>query len=266
MEEHKYVTAQKELQKVLTKFPNRNDINADMLIAAAYNHDDSTVRAIYAKIENASFEDQELVAKMGEALDYFIVGDIDSTNSYMLLNALKDSASGLEHIIPKVDTISDIQNRVGCYLFLANWFFELNQYDRCQAMVDTILKVKPNNYIAITLSAAANRNSGKMAEAVTQLNQLLNINREDVTIISQLSRTELKRSNDKQAETLAKRAMAIDPNNVYALESMSMVEYYAGKKEKSLQTFAKIKSIEDGGDSTISTRLNKIISGQEKYR
>lgn len=108
---------------------------------------------------------------------------------------------------------------------------------------------------------------GKFDEATAVCNQLLEKNKEDVTVIAQKARIELKRKDDKQAAIYADEAVSIDPNSLYALEAKAMVAYYTNHKEESMQILTTIKQKEmESGDNTISNRLLPILNGTEHYR
>jgi tetratricopeptide (TPR) repeat protein len=267
IEEHRYITAQKELQMVLSKLPNRTDLNIEMLIAACYNKDIPTVQRLYAKLENEKIADQKLMDEAQGAMEYLMIGNLDSATSMIITSAfLKDSVNFVASILPQIDTISEPLFKSNAYLALASICYDKKDYGKCTEVLNAVYAISPDNVAAMSLSAAICRNQGKFEEAIKLLQKVLVVNREDAGTISQLSRTELKRSNDKVAAELAQKAIDIAPENPYSLEALSMVQYYTGQKDKSFQTFAKIREIENGADSTISSRLYKIISGQEKYR
>lgn len=271
IEAHKYRTAQAALKKVLVRFPDNQEAQANMLIAACYNQDVATVQEIYKKLENQQFEDQELLDRMGLALNFCGegVGIVDSITSNQVIAAHNSgSLKDIKLLETMADTIQDPVYKRNTQFYIASFYYDLNDYVKSNQFLDSIFESAPDNYPGLSLKAAIARKNKQYDSAVSILKGMLERNREDVSVMGQLSRTELAASRNKEAAKWAKAAMDLDADNYYALEAQSMVDYFAGRKDKCLQRYDEIKAKEakDGGDSTISTRLYKIISGQEKYQ
>ena len=115
--------------------------------------------------------------------------------------------------------------------------------------------------------SALKRNTGKYEEAVNYCDKILAVNKESVYAISQKARIELKRKRDDKAAGYAAMAMKIDPQNDASLEALAMVDYFAGRKAKSLESLSIINANATiSGDSTITKRLTPIINGTSNYR
>jgi tetratricopeptide (TPR) repeat protein len=61
--EKRYLTAQKEFEKVVTKLPGNPEARAHLLIGAFYNSDFATFAKCAQLLEGKTFEDQELFQK-----------------------------------------------------------------------------------------------------------------------------------------------------------------------------------------------------------
>jgi tetratricopeptide (TPR) repeat protein len=266
MDEHKYVTARRELELVLAKFPDRLELNADMMIASAYNHDLQRMGKAYDKISDSEFKDQELLEKVQTAMDYvMMMTDMDTLLTPRIESIGKASVPELDRFVAELDT-TDYRNKDIVYAIIANGFYELDMYSRCEALLNKILERQPDFYSASVLMMAVKRSTGRYDEAINIGKSLLNRNQEDVVALSQLAKIELKRSNDSKAAEWAAKAMKIERTTA-SMEAQAMVDFYSGDKSESQHLLADIQKQEIAeGDSTISVRLKKLFSGKQKFR
>ncbi len=266
MEQHKYVTAKKELEFVLAKFPDRLEANADMLIACAYNHNLERMGKAYDKISQSEFKDQDLLEKVQAAMDYVVMlADVDTALNPHLERIDKDSTAELDRFIAELDS-TDYHNKEFAYMVIANRFYDLDNYGRCEELLRKILDRHPDFYSASVLLMAVKRSTGKFDDAANIGKALLDRNQEDVVAMSQMAKVELKRKNDGKAAEWAAKAIKIERNTA-SMEAQAMVDFYSGHKSESQHLLADIQKKEiTEGDSIISVRLKNLFSGKEKFR
>ncbi len=265
IESHNYVTAQREIEKVLRKLPSFKLAKAYMLIACCYNKELEKAGGIYAELEHQTLDD-DVVGRINTAVAF--LSDMvpqDTTFSDRLMAAKKDSVPGLRKLFHELDTAYANDKNVLQYL-VADAVYDMKDYVACKAMLDTILSREPDYYLALSLLAPVHRNLGKYDEAIADCNKLLEINHEDVGTISQMSRIELKRKHDKEAASYAERAYAIDSKDISAMEAMAMVAWFAGKKQECEQMLARIKNEEADSELIVYNRVLRVVNGTESYR
>lgn len=267
MEAHKYVTAAKELEQVLAKFPDRVDANTMMFIASVYNHDMEHMQVAYDKIRGKELSDNKLLHEADEAMTYAAqLYDLDTAFLSRFNLLADDSMAGMQRLIAEVDTNAVMENKPAAYLLIANQLFDYKAYGLCDTLIRKVMAEQENNFAAKSLQAALWRNQGQSVKAMALLGQMLQQNREDVYVLAQMSRTELKQFHDKNAMDFARQAMAIDPHNSVSMEAWAMAEFYAGKKDQSLKLLTEIRQQEVPGDSIVSVRLRDVITGKESFR
>lgn len=255
-----FITAQRELSLVLNKFPKDFNANAYMMVASAYNFDFEAYQIAFDKIADIKTEDENLLRKVNAASEYIAQSFPKDTLMYKRTVAV---AKDKEKLLAMVDSTDEIVLKT----HIANFLFETKDYDRVDDIVNKVLAVDPNFYQALSLKTAVKRNTAKYDEALALCDRLLAFNAEDIYVLSQKARIELKRKHDREAAVFASKALSLDPDNDSAIEATAMVDYFAGRKKESLASLAKIKAHEThSGDSTISKRLSPIILGSEIYR
>jgi len=264
MADHRYLTAEHELKKVAALFPARTDINGKLLIATAYNYDVTQYAQLVAKLEGQTIEDGELLEQMNTASQLIMQHFPQDTSLYARIEKVKNDPDSLEYIYFSLAGKDDAA--VAGYI-AADHMYEMKLYRRSDSLLALVLQQNPSLYAAQGLRIATKRSLGDYETSLALCDELLKINKENLPIISAKARTELKRKNDRQARKYAYEAMAIDAHNISSLEAMAMCEFFAGKKDESNELLAEIRrSEQESGDTSISERLSKILSGQEIYR
>lgn len=263
IENKAYLTAQKELIAVLSKFPDDLAANADFFIAAAYNLNSQAAGLAYEKIAEKKVDDEELLARLNAAISYLSENIAqDTINAKRIDSAAKDR----EKLIQLAEQFKKTTEPI-LLTKVVDYLYELEDYKSSQSILQNILKSHPDFYTALMLSAATERQLGNYNEALKYCDRMLAINREDIYAIAQKSRIELKRRGDKQAAVYAAQALALDANNDSALEATAMVNYFNGNKQLALANLTKINAHAAlSGDSSISKRLTAIINGTTTYR
>ena len=77
-QDHRYMTAQKEFEKVVQKVPGYMEGNAHLMIAAFYNNDFDTFRKMGEKLGGHEMEDKPLADRINELMtkaEVFILSD-----------------------------------------------------------------------------------------------------------------------------------------------------------------------------------------------
>jgi tetratricopeptide (TPR) repeat protein len=263
IESKNYVTAQNELSKVVSEFPNDFTSNGNLLIAASYNLDFPTASAAYEKIASIKIEDEAFIQSITTAMNYMTENITQDTVISKRIDSAKNNSTALlklyatlkQNAEPAVNTL------------IADYLYDLEEFNASENILKTILQTKPDYYGALTLLSAIKRSTGKYDEAIALCNQVLKTNAQNIYVISCKARIELKRKHDKQAAVYAQEAIKINPTDDSALEALAMVNYFSGNKKQSMANLATINShLPFNRDSTISKRLTAILNGSKIYR
>jgi len=266
MNTNHYLTAERELGIVLQYFPNHLQSNGRMIVACVYNGHFSSLEKPYEKLVNKNLNDQDLVWQINNAtknLELYIIQDSTLNNK---IETIKYEPEKLKNLFKNLDSV-DCPDILAAGTEIADKLYDLNDFKGSEMILDKLLIRKKDYRGAISLMSSVKRKLGKYDEAITLCDQLLQMNCEDVAAISHKVRIELKRKNDAQATKYADEAMKIDSKNIFAMEAMAMIDYYADRKAESTKLLSSIKHEEAiTGDSIISNRLALVLSGKELFR
>ncbi|MEE1947022.1 hypothetical protein VRU48_17995 [Pedobacter sp. KR3-3] len=265
IENKEYLTAKRELEKVLKKFPNDIRANAEMIIASAYSFDRVAAGAAFDKIVDKQINDDDLYNEVETAIKFLSNLSVKDTVMMKKVDEVSKSKEGLLKVYQELKTTGNADNQLK--FGVANYLYDLNEYAESEKVAKDVLANEPTNYPALGLLSAIKRETGQYDQAIKYCDEMLAINKQDIFAITQKARVELKRKHDSQAAIHATAAMQLDPQSDSALEAMAMVDYFAGRKKESLARLAIIGAHSaQTGDSTIFNRLTPIINGSTIYR
>ncbi len=260
-----YLTAQRELLLVLEKFPDNLDANANLLIASAHNHNYVLSNVAYQNIAEKEIKDNDLFKNIQNSMELLNADFPADTALYRRIKINKDSTENMMRIYDHLAYKNNIDQYIAG-VYIADMLYDRKLYDEADKLLSKVLLTNQNYYPALGLLIGVKRNLKQYDEAIEICNRILAENSEDVSVIAQKSRTELKRSNDTKAAEYAAEAMNLNPDDIYAMESQALVDYYANRKTEYKKLITKIKIAEQGGDPIISNRIEQIILGKVTYR
>jgi predicted Zn-dependent protease len=263
IEQSRFVTAERELNQVLNKFPDDVTANADMVIAACYNLDPAAVGSSFAKIEDKKSDDEGLLSRLNTAMEFLAANNPKDTVMYKKIAAAKNDSTQLLQYAQQLDTVTTDPVLKVC---IGDELYDMRDYQASAKVTQSALKDNPDMMGGLRLMSAIDRETGKYDEALDYCDKMLNINKEDIYAMGQKAKIELKRNNDAQAAKYAQAAMHLDPDNDLALEASAMVDYYTGHRDQSNAALDKIKAHLSPTDSVIYNRLNPILNGSQKFR
>jgi tetratricopeptide (TPR) repeat protein len=264
MEDKRYYTAQRELNHVLEVFPDNAHANALLLISSAYNWDLTTARDTYDKVANKTLDNDVLKQIDVALLNFDNIFAVD-TNLIPRIESLKGNPDSLKHLFAEADSLRG-PDFLFTGRFIAEKLFDLKQYQDAEIMLQEILNENPDYYPALSLMSATKRNTGDYDGALAVCDRLLAVNKEDIGIVAQKARIELKRRQLKAAQVYVDQAIAIDPEQTVTMEAQAMLYYFSNKKPEAMKVLQTIKSKEKGtGDTAISDRLEPILNGTVIY-
>jgi tetratricopeptide (TPR) repeat protein len=266
MDANLYLTAQRELQQVLTITPDNLPANARMFVAGFHNRDMPATMGAYNKLVNKHIEDSDLLQEVNDAITRIESRIPQDSTLNRQIEEVKDSPEKLKRLFAELDSTNSPDVLVAGTL-IANKLYDFQDYAAIERILEKVLERQDDYYDALGLMTAVKRNLGKYDEALQICDILLIDNQEDVSIISQKARIELKHKQDDQAALYARTAMLVNKDDILAQEAQAMVDFYANRKQESLRLLDSIRRQEiPTGDSTVSVRLSSIINGTTLYR
>jgi len=259
----RYLTAGREADKVLAKFPDLVEANGYKLVSTLYNSEFEKADSIYDAIKDREISDKSLLASINEASERKT--QVVPEDSTLFLKVTLFSGDPLTYTDSTKDyTINDIA------LFgflLARQLSAEEEHTKARAVLEKALSVEPEHYLARLMLITEKRLTGDYAGALTDCDALLALNKEDIPVMVQKCKVYFAQNKQTEAAKLAKETLDMDPDNVRGMEVVAMAEHFAGKKAESNKLLAKIRTIELAeNDTTITNRLSRILDGTDQFR
>jgi tetratricopeptide (TPR) repeat protein len=257
--EHRYVTAQKELQMVVDQESHYTEAQCRLLIAAFYNMDLSTVATCYKKLEHEKVEDEALFQSVTDVLSK--MGTFVPTDSFAALqNKKPEGLTETDYVNYFGHSAHDVYAMEG----YAQLLMDQNKFAAADSVLNEVLRDNPNHYAALAIKVPLKREQQQFDSSYFFVDQMLALNKEDAFALSSKARVLLKQHKDKEAFEVGQQSLALNPTSAYGLASMALVYHY--KKDILSRDALITRAQKDSSLMESFKYVNDIISGKEKFR
>ncbi|MCB0351393.1 MAG: tetratricopeptide repeat protein [Bdellovibrionales bacterium] len=216
IEQKTYDSAIEKLEEIIVMSPGSDKIR--FYLAAVY---EETGRADLA-IENFK--------KIESSSTYFADAVVHASYLYRKKTDLKSAAELLKVSIAARDDIPQF------YAFYASILDEQKEYKRGVGMLEAALQKFPDNtQLRFYLGSMYDR-LGKTEETISEMRKVVALEANHVQALNYLAYTFAEQSkNLEEAESLARQAMDIQPNDAFILDTLGWVLFKQGRVEDSIQ-------------------------------
>jgi hypothetical protein len=187
IENKQYLTAEKELLLAAKRYPDNEEINAYMVVASFYNDDLFSMNQYLQKLQKSSAVDQELVSMVNAVsseADYYFPNEalIAVINRYdsSIANVPADSL---------LSYINHYPNDVYAKNVYAAIFYEKEQYNATDSLLQEVIKLHPDNVTALGFLASVKRQLNQQDASIKYCDQMLHINAENTFAMGSKART-----------------------------------------------------------------------------
>jgi tetratricopeptide (TPR) repeat protein len=255
----KYLTAERELRKVLIAVPEMKTAKSDMLIASYYNMDMPSFVSTLNDLKGVSFENSPSFntaqALVEDAKNFF--------PSDSLGELLKQSPPPL-----------NLQNQFRSYIIrhpdepyavsgYIDEYYESEGLGWCDSVVHDALNANPTSMTCIMVAIFIARMQHRYDSATRYCRQLLAMNAESPYAIAAEARVSMAEGNVAEGIRLARKACELDSSNGYSIATLAL-GYHLNNQIADRDRLIASK----GSDSTISSSMDyvkQIISGKTKF-
>ena len=239
--QHKYLTAQKELESFTRAVPESEEANAYLMIASFNNLDfDPMIRA-YKRVENKSIEDDDLYNKVSSLTNtlnnYFPSDSLDSFYTKYKPEDTVAMFTGLKDYVAAHPDDLYAQSNYGSHLM------DEEQYVAADTVYTKLLHEQEDYLPALFAMTTIKRLEDKPEEAVAYSDKLLAINKENVYAMSTKARALLRENKNDEALKTALAAASIKKNDRYNTATLALV-YHFNKMEKEKREVIQTKMID----------------------
>jgi len=262
--ERRYLTAQREFEKVVSRFPQNPEANAHLLIASFYNHDFATFANTSKVLEGKTFDDQELFQKadyvFSSAFKYFPSDSLRAlTDGYAeVKGGVPDTA--IEHFVEKHSTDANSA------LQYASILLDKKEFSKVDTILIKLLKDDPEYSSALILLSASKRYQHNASEALIYIDKLLELNKEDVYALSSKARVMLMLRKDKEALDNALQAKRLAETDPFNTATLAITYHYIHNIIERDKIVAFAKQSKDSAITSYFTYAIDVINNKEKLR
>jgi len=247
MDKKKYLTAERELQKVLASAPEMKSAKLDLLTASYYTMDLTTLVKMVNELKGVSFEKDahfsEAENLSTEALKFF-----PSDSLFALMQQKTDSAKTREFLKSYVVQHPEESYAVCTYV---NSYSEKESPEWCDSMIDKLLQTDPNNINALIAAIYLAREQHRYDSALTYCQQLLNQNAECTYAMAAQARIFMAQNQITKGIDLSKKACSLDSTDGYSQATLAL-GYHLNNQPAERDKLIASKA----ADSTISSYMD----------
>ena len=255
----KFLTAERELQKVLIAAPEMKTAKTDMLIASYYNMDMRSFVTTLNELKDVTFENSPGFKTAQDLVE-------DAKNFF--------PSDSLSDLLKQNPSPPDIQNQFRSYVLLhpeepyavsnyVNDYYKTESLDWCDSIVHSSLNRNPASMTAIMAAIFVARMQHRYDSATRYCNQLLAMNAECSYAIAAKARICMAKGDMEVGMRLARKACTMDSADGYCVATLAL-GYHLNHQPADRDRLIASKA----SDSSVSTYLDyvkQIMSGKEKF-
>lgn len=259
--QHRYVTAQKELQAVVRSEPGFIEARARLMEAAFYNNDFATLSASYGVLQHKTME-ASLQADLDQTFAH--LSNYYPTDSFSTLLGGYHNDLG---VVPEPvfdQYTRDFPEDGYAAINYASALMERKESPKADSLLSKVLAVDPAFYPALSLKLSLKREILQLDSAYYYAGRLLQLNAEDCYALSAKARTLLKQKRDAESLSVARQANAINPKDGYTLATLAMIYHFTGDGKNFKDVMARASA--DTANKGYLQYVNDLTSGKEFFR
>lgn len=265
--EKKYITAQREMEKVLEKIPRNVEARGHLVIDAFYNQDYETMGTQLENVRYSNFDDHDLVGQIEYVISKASPFFPDSTDPFI---TFKIGHEDMERI-PDTAWVNYMRKHPRDIIALATYgdlLFKENEFDQCDSCMRELLTMDKEFVPALRTLSSIKRQQHKLDSALYYNDQLLSINKELPDGLASKARTLLMQKKDRQALAIAEEACRLGKDDVYSQVTLIMA-YHFNNRMQDRDALVKKVTAAVAADSSYQETFQyamDVITNKEKFR
>ena len=187
----------------------RNTMEKTMRKALDYLEDGDFISAKNEYLKSFAADPDNIGIINNLAQIYAILGDEDKSKGYS------------EMLLEKCEESLRYEKNLNLLIFKANALISLEKYEEMHEVLDEILKIDPNNTLALFQKAHYLEKTGHHKKAIESLEKLLHQKNCDIALLLSMSRNLIEINEFERAERCFKLAFQIETKNKAAINLKS---------------------------------------------
>lgn len=242
--ELKCQTALKYLTKAQSEYPDSMIINGRIFIdLAKCTKYSEAVKLFDEKIAGKEISDEALYQDIDEMYQRVFMPN-DNYDELMQITNNK-SQSSTESVIKQLEDYNQkYPKSVEGLAYLGNILFDQGKFNEARDLELKALSLQPDRDDIRLSLAGTYRQTGELDESMNECKYVLeNVNSENTVAIGSISRLYLKKHQFKEALDYAKKALEIDGEDEYNIETIAMAYHFANMIKERDAAVEKIKNL-----------------------
>ncbi len=225
---------------------------AELNLVRRANPDDPSVPYYLGIVYSETGEDdraREMLGEIPETSDLY-------AESQLQLAYLAQRAGDIEGAVDHADQALRARPESSAIIeFMISLERERDQLPRAVTLAERLVETSPTNDRYHFMLGALYDESGDRAAALDQMREAIDLNPENASALNYLGYS-LAEAGEQlaEAENLVQRALAIDPNDGFYIDSLGWVFYQRGKYQQAVQQLERAVEL-TGDDPTINEHL-----------
>jgi hypothetical protein len=262
--QHKYLTAERELKKVLEKAPGNVEAKGHLLISSFYNQDYETFADMIKKLQQVNIDDNDLMDRM--------TGVMNKAAAYVS----NDSFENFKNTRPALPQLADsawegyfTRNPTDSYAATdyVQLLIDRKEYHRCDSILQSILDRDPEYFPALVSETSLKREEQDLEGALEYSRKLLAINSESAFGEASEVRTLLRQKKDRQALDLALKCYEKNDKSLYILSTLILAYHFNGRNGDRDALIKKARAAATDSSEKVQVQYAlDVIAKKEKFR
>lgn len=261
---NKFVTARKELEKVVAKYPTHVDARGYLMLAAFYNEDYDAFIKYQKELAGVDIDNERLLNRLVDAQQ--TIGAYYADDSMHLLQKVYNTA---QLTLPDSVLAQFVQRNPNNYSALftyANMLYEDGKYAACDSVLIKLLEKDDTHIPALQLMAHAKRQVKDYNAAIKYCERVLEINKESAYTYGILARTYFQQRRDKEGLDMAYKGMSIDEKFPYMRATMALAYHFTHQFDSRDELVKDAKVSTDSLTRYYFDYVNDVINNKEQFR
>lgn len=261
---NRYVTARKELEKVIIKYPHHVEARGYLMLAAYYNRDYDAFVNYEKELEGVEIANERLWNRIIDAQES--INAYYADDSMRLLQKLYDSVN---LSLPDSVVAQFIQRNPNNYSALftyANILYDGQKYAACESVLIQLLEKDDTHIPTLQLMAHAKRQVRDYNAAIKYCERVLEINKESAYTYSIMARTYLQQRRDKEGFDMAVKAIGLDEKHQYVRATLALAFHFTHQNERRDELLKEAKASKDTLTRFYFDYVNDVINNKEQFR
>jgi tetratricopeptide (TPR) repeat protein len=261
---NKFITARKELEKVVTKYPQHVEARGYLMLSAFYNEDYDAFIKYTKELADTDIDNNKLLAKLVDAQEtYAAYSAVDS------IDLLQKSYESVGQAAPDSVLAQFVAKHPYDVCALMSYAFILHKAERfaaCDSILVQLLEKDDTHIPALQMMANTKRRLGDYNSAIKYCERVLEINKESAYTYAIMARIYLQQRRDIEGLEMAAKGIHIDDKTPYVRATLALAFHFTHQFERRDELVKEAKTLKDPAMISAFGYVSDVINNKVQFR